>query len=78
MMNFYKIIIRNLIFGKNQNKEFNTFNKDEILKSKGEIFIKINNSRIIIIMAYSNRNMRMIISSKINGLKFYKNFFYNL
>ena len=78
MMNFYKIIIRNLIFGKNQNKEFNIFNKDEILKSKGEIFIKINNSRIIIIMAYSNRNMRMIISSKINGLKFYKNFFYNL
>ena len=78
MMNFYKIIIRNLIFGKNQNKEFNTFNKDEILKSKGQIFIKINNSRIIIIMAYSNRNMRMIISSKINGLKFYKNFFYNL
>ena len=78
MMNFIKIIIRNLIFGKNQNKEFNTFNKDEILKSKGEIFIKINNSRIIIIMAYSNRNMRMIISSKINGLKFYKNFFYNL
>ena len=78
MMNFYKIIIRNLIFGKNQNKEFNTFNKDEILKSKGEILIKINNSRIIIIMVYSNRNMRMIISSKINGLKFYKNFFYNL
>ena len=69
MMNFYKIIIRNLIFGKNQNKEFNIFNKDEILKSKGEIFIKINNSRIIIIMAYSKRKMRMIINSKINGLK---------
>ena len=51
-------------------KEFNIVNKDEILKSKGEIFIKINNSRIIIIMAYSNRKMRMIISSKINGLKF--------
>ena len=70
MMNFYKIIIRNLIFGKNQNKEFNIVNKDEILKSKGEIFIKINNSRIIFIMTYSNRKMRMIISSKINGLKF--------
>ena len=41
MMNFYKIIIRNLIFGKNQNKEFNIVNKDEILKSKGGIFIKI-------------------------------------
>ena len=57
MMNFYKIIIRNLIFGKNQNKEFNTFNKDEILKSKGEILIKINNSRIIMIMTYSNIKM---------------------